>query len=79
MQILIRKIIFSLKKDNRTREHEVTLVKGLCIVDIRKYSFSQRTINGWNKLFIDYVIGSILNIFKDNVVHISQEGGLHIY
>ena len=38
-------IFFSLKKDNRTRGHEVTLVKDQCRLDIRKYSFSQRTIN----------------------------------
>ena len=41
---------FSLKKDNRTRGHEVTLVNDQCRLDIRKYSFSQRTINEWNKL-----------------------------
>ena len=46
-----RNIVFSFKKDTRTRRHEVTiLVKGLCRLDIRKYSFSQRTINEWNKL-----------------------------
>ena len=40
-----RNIFFSFKKDNRTRGHEVTLVKDQCRLDIRKYSFSQRTIN----------------------------------
>ena len=40
-----RNIFFSLKKDNRTRRHEVKLVKDQCSLDIRKYSFSQRTIN----------------------------------
>ena len=34
-----RSIFFSIKKDNRTREHEVTLVKDQCRLDIRKYSF----------------------------------------
>ena len=37
------------KKYNRTRGHEVTLVKDQCRLDIRKYSFSQRTINELNK------------------------------
>ena len=48
----INRTIFSLKKDSRTRGHEVTLVKDQsrlvkdqCRLDIRKYSFSQRTIN----------------------------------
>ena len=48
-----RNIFFSLKKDNRTRGHEVTLEKYQCTLDIRKYSFSQRTINEWNKLSTD--------------------------
>ena len=40
-----RNMFFSFKKDSRTRGHEVKLVKDQCRSDIRKYSFSQRTIN----------------------------------
>ena len=40
-----RDMFFSLKKNSRTRGHEVKLVKDQCILDIRKYSFSQRTVN----------------------------------
>ena len=40
-----RKMFFSLKKDIRTRGHEVTSVKDQCGLDIRKYSFSQRKVN----------------------------------
>ena len=40
-----RNTLFSLKKDSRTRGHEIKLVKDQCRLDIRKYSFSQRTIN----------------------------------
>ena len=40
-----RNMFFSLKKDSRTRGHKVNLVKDQCRVDIRKHSFSQRTIN----------------------------------
>ena len=47
-----RNIFFSLKKESRTRGHEVTLVKDQCRLDIRKYSFAQRTIHEWNKLII---------------------------
>ena len=36
--------VFSLKKDSRTRGHEVKLVKNQCRLDIMKYS-SQRTVN----------------------------------
>ena len=48
-----RNMFFSLKKDSRTRGHEVKLVKDQCRLDIRKHSFSQRTINEWNKLSTD--------------------------
>ena len=49
MEILIEVFFFSLKKDNGTRGHDVVLVKDQCRLDIRKYLFSQRTINEWNK------------------------------
>ena len=57
-----RNMFFSLKKDNRTREHEVKLVKDQCRLDIRKHSFSQRTINEWNKLSTDCVTASSVNV-----------------
>ena len=60
-------MFFSHKKDSRTRGHEVTLVKDPCRLDIRKYSFSQRTINEWNKLSTDCVIASSMNMFKNKV------------
>ena len=62
-----RKNVFSLKKDNRTRGHELILVKDQCRLDIRKYSFSQRTINEWNKLSTDCVTVSRVNMFKNKV------------
>ena len=62
-----RNIFFSLKKDNRTRGHEVTLIKDQCRLDIRKYPFSQRTINEWTKLSTDCVTASSVNMFKNKV------------
>ena len=38
-------MFFSLKKDSRNRGREVKLVKDQCRLDIRTYSFSQRTVN----------------------------------
>ena len=58
-----RNMFFSLKKDSRTRGHEVKLVKDQCRLDIRKHSFSQRTINEWNKLSTDCVTASSVNNF----------------
>ena len=74
MKILIE-MFFSLKKDNRTRGHEVKLVKDQCRLDIRKHSFSQRTINEWNKLSTDCVTVSSVKFFLKTRL-ISQEGGL---
>ena len=64
---IYRNMFFSLKKDSRTRGHEVKLVKDQCRLDIRKHSFSQRTINEWNKLSTDCVIASSVNMFKNKV------------
>ena len=41
------------------RGHDVTLVEKQCRLDIRKYSFSQRTINEWNKLSTDFMGRSV--------------------
>ena len=70
-----RNMFFSLKKDSRTRGHEVKFGKDRCRLDIRKYSFSQRTINEWNKLSMDFVTASDVNMLY---VNIFQEGGLHV-
>ena len=59
-----RNMFFSLKKD---RGHEVKLVKDQYRLDIRKHSFSQRTINEWNKLSTDGVTASSVNMFKNKV------------
>ena len=62
-----RSMFFSLKKDSRTRGHEVKLLKDQCRLDIRKYSFSQRTINEWNTMSTDYATASSVNMFKNKV------------
>ena len=57
-----RNMFFPFKKDSNIREHEVKLVKYQCGLDIRKYSFSHRTINQWNKLSTYCVTASSLNV-----------------
>ena len=70
-----RDVFFSLKKDSRTRGHEVKLVKDQCRLDIRKHSFSQRTINEMNKLSTDCVTASSVNMFKNKVdTYLSRAG-----
>ena len=60
-------MFFSLKKNSRTRGHEVKLAKDQCSLDIMKYSFSQREINEWNKLSTDCITASSVNMFKNRV------------
>ena len=60
-------MFFSPKKDSKTRGHEVKLVKDQCRLDIRKYSFSQRKVNEWNKLSSDCITASSVNMFKNKV------------
>ena len=53
-----------------TRGHNYTLVKKQSRLDVRKYSFSQRTINVWNKLSTDCVhasTSSSVNMFKNKI------------
>ena len=44
-----RNMFFKLKEGSGTRGHKAALVKEQCRLDMRKYSFSQRVINEWNK------------------------------
>ena len=51
----------------RTRGHKAALVKEQCRLDMRKYSFSQRVINEWNKLPNDCLNASSVNMFKNRI------------
>ena len=60
-----RNIFFSVKEERRTRGK--TLAKKQCRLDIRKFSFSQRTVNEWNRLSADCVSASSVNMFKNKI------------
>jgi len=62
-----RNILFKLKEGSRTRGHNAALVKEQCRLDMRKFSFSQRVINDWNKLSDDCVNASSVNMFKNKI------------
>ena len=62
-----RNVFFKLKEGSRTRGHKAALVKEQCRLDMRKYSFSQRVINEWNKLPNDCVNASSVNMFKNRI------------
>ena len=67
MKILI--IIFVLKI-KLSKGHNFTLVKEQSRLDVRNYSFSQRTINVWNKLSTDCVDASNVNTLKNIIENI---------
>ena len=62
-----RNIFFTVKEERRTRGHGVALAKKQCRLDIRKFSFSQRIVNEWNKLSADCVGARSVNMFKNKI------------
>ena len=67
MKILILIFFFEIKESKITRGHNYTLVKKQSRLDVRKYSFSQRTINVWNNLSTECVHASSVNMFKNKI------------
>ena len=60
-------IFFEIKQRKITRGHNFMLVKKQSRLDVRKFSFSQRTINAWNKLSTECVHASSVNMFKNKI------------
>ena len=57
-----RNVFFSVTEEIKTRGHGITLAKKQCRLDIRQFSFSQRTVNEWNRLSADCVGASSVNV-----------------
>ena len=55
MKILIPIFFCEIKESKITRGHNFTLVKKQIRLDVRNFSFSQRTIYVWNKLLTECV------------------------
>ena len=64
MKILIIIFFFEIKESKITRGQ---LVKKQSRLDVRKYSFSQRTINVWKNLSTDCVHASRVSMFKNKI------------
>ena len=67
MKIMIIIFVYKIKESKITRGHNYTLVKKQSRLDVRKYSFSQRTINLWNTLSIDCVHAISVNMIKNKI------------
>ena len=79
MKILILIFFFEIKESKITRGHNYTLVKKQSRLDVRKYSFSQRTINVWNNLSTDCVHASSVNMFKNKIDKYLVKAGYTYY
>ena len=78
-------LFFEIKESKITRGHNFTLVKKQSRLDVRKFIFSQRTINVWNTLAEECVHASSVNMFKnriykylDNAGYTENKGRLHL-
>ena len=60
-------LFFQIKESIITRGHNFTRVKKQSRLDVRKFSFSQRTINVWNTLSEECVHASSVNMFKNSI------------
>ena len=60
--------------DNRygLRGHELKIAKERARLDTRKFFFSQRVVNGWNRLPAHVVKVDTVNGFKLSLIHISE-------
>ena len=65
--------IFKIKTGKITRQPNFTLVKGQNRLDFIKYSFSQRTVNEWNKWSADCVHSSSVNMFLSSKLVYSKQ------
>ena len=59
------KQFFTLDSNSRTRGNKYKLVKSRSRLDIRKYFFSQRVVNSWNKLPDSVVDAVSVDSFKN--------------
>ena len=64
---ILTEVYFLVKEERRTRGRGVTLAKKRNRLDMRKFSFSQRRVNEWNRLSADCVGASSVNMFKNKI------------
>ena len=64
---LNKDMFFRIKNDSITRGHSLALVKSHSRLHIRKYTFSQRVVNDWNKLPEECINATSVNMFKNKI------------
>ena len=67
MKILTLIFFLEIKVSKITRGHNYKLVQKQSRLDVRKFPFSQWTINVWNKLPTECVHASSVNMFENRI------------
>ena len=65
-------------KESETRDHNLKIFKQQCRLNSRKYFFSQRVVNDWNKLPKLAVQAKNLQSFKTIIDKEFKTGGLYM-
>ena len=74
-----REDFFQIRTATGRRGHSLTILKQHCRLNVRKYFFTHRVVDTWNKLSEDTVNSKTVNSFKNQIdPSFKQHGGLHI-
>ena len=74
-----REDFFQLRTATGRRGHSLTILKQHCRLNVRKYFFTHRVVDTWNKLSEDTVNSKTVNSFKNQIdPSFKQHGGLYI-
>ena len=74
-----REDFFQLRTATGRRGHSLTILKQHCGLNVRKYFFTHRVVDTWNKLSEDTVNSKTVNSFKNQIdPWFKQHGGLYI-
>ena len=75
MKILKEVFFLTFYEYRRIRGQEVALVEDQCRLDIKKYPFSLRTLNEWNKLSTECVNASSVTMFQNKIHKYPRRSG----
>ena len=71
-----REDFFQLRTATGRRGHSLTILKQHCRLNVRKYFFTHRVVDTWNKLSEDTVNSKTVNSFKNQIdPSFKQHGG----
>ena len=74
-----REDFFQLHTATGRRGHSLAILKQHCRLNVRKYFFTHRVVDTWNKLSEDTVNSKTVNNFKNQIdPWFKQHGGLYI-